>query len=614
MQEEKSKYNYLGIQVHRKNPEYVSEFSKTLLAGHYVREDETIPQALARPAVAYCFGDYELAQRIYDYAYNGWFMYASPVLSNAQKGEWKEKQEEAADYYWYNHEFIPHEKSHGLPISCFAFDVPDTVKGQVETLQEMAVLSTSGGGTGAHNSIRATSSKAPGPIPYMKVIDSAIGYFKQSGSRKGALAYYLDVDHPDIIEHIRFRVPGGDTKRRSDNRTQFHCAVNLTDEFIEKVFKDEEIDLKCPHTGKVYESIKARKIWEDIIETRALTGEPYMLKIDLANKALPETQKLLGLKIKGSNLCSEILLPTDDERTFVCCLSSLNLERFEEWKDTNIVQDLVKFLDNVLQWFIITAPDTLKKAKYSAERERAIGLGTLGWHSYLQSKMIPFEGGGFNSAMQHTNIIYKLIKERAVESSKELAKERGEAPDMIGTGLRNSRLLSIAPNANSADVANSSPSIEPWYRNIFVKDTRVGSFVVKNKYLEKLLTGKGKNTKVVWKDIQDNDGSVQHLDFLSEEEKKVFKTAMEIDQHWIIELANERGKYICQAQSLNLFFPAGSAREYVNSVHLKFLKSPHIYTLYYFRTERESKVDTAKDIERKALVDWKGEDCIACQG
>ena len=609
-----SKYNYIGIRIHKENPSYVSDFSKTLLNGHYVREGETIPEALARAAVAFCYGDYALAQRIYDYAYNGWFMYSSPVLSNSQKGTWVEKKDERANYYWHNHEFVSMEKDHGLPISCFAFDVPDTVKGQVETIQEMAILSTSGGGTGAHNSIRGTSNKAPGPIPYMKVIDSAIGYFKQSGSRKGALAYYLDVDHPDIVEHIRFRVPGGDSKRRSDNRTQFHSAVNITDEFISKVFSDNEIELRCPHTSKVYDSIPARKIWEDILETRALTGEPYLLKINQVNRLLPKSQKMLGLKIKGSNLCSEIVLPTDNERTFVCCLSSLNLERFDEWKDTTIVEDLIRFLDNVLQWFIDNAPDTLKKAKYSAERERALGLGTLGWHSYLQSKMIPLEGGGFNSSVQHSNIIYKLIKDRAEQESRKLAVERGEAPDMLGTGLRNSRLMAIAPNANSADVANSSPSIEPWYRNIFVKDTRVGSYVIKNKYLEQLLETKGKNTKEVWKNIQDNNGSVQHLEFLTNEEKNVFKTAMEIDQHWLIELANERGKYICQAQSLNLFFPAGSDREYVNSVHLKFLKSEHVHTLYYFRTERESKVDAVKTIERKALVDWKGEDCVACQG
>ena len=610
-----SKVHYQGILIDRKNPEYVSEFSKTLLDGHYVREGETIPQALARPAVAFCFGDYELAQRIYDYAYNGWFMYASPVLSNALKGEWKLKDDAVGvGRYWYDHEFIPHEKSHGLPISCFAFDVPDTIKGQVETLQEMAVLSTSGGGTGAHNSIRATSVKAPGPISYMKVIDSAIGYFKQSGSRKGALAYYLNVDHPDITEHIRFRVPGGDSKRRSDNRTQFHTAVNLTDEFINKVNADGDFDLKCPHSGKVYETVKARKLWEDILETRALTGEPFLLKIDQVNAAMPETQKMLGLKIKGSNLCSEIILPTDEFRTFVCCLSSLNVERFEEWKDTTIVEDLIRFLDNVLQCFILAAPDSLGKAKYSAERERAVGLGTLGWHSYLQSKMIPFESGGFDSAIQHTHKIYSLIKERATASSKQLATERGEAPDMIGTGMRNSRLLSLAPNANSADIANTSPSIEPWYRNTFVKDTRVGSFVIKNKYLEKLLEAKGKNTKAVWKDIQDHDGSVQHLDFLTENEKAVFKTAMEMDQHWLVELAEARGKYICQAQSLNLFFPAGASKKYVNSVHLKYLKSKNVHTLYYYRTEREGKVDTAKQIERKALEDWSGSTCVACEG
>jgi len=275
---------------------------------------------------------------------------------------------------------------------------------------------------------------------------------------------------------------------------------------------------------------------------------------------------------------------------------------------------LIRFLDNVLQCFILTAPDSLSKAKYSAERERALGLGTLGWHSYLQSKMIPFESGGFNSAIQHTHMINSLIKERAVASSKQLAIERGEAPDMIGTGMRNSRLLSLAPNANSADIANTSPSIEPWYRNTFVKDTRVGSFVIKNKHLEKLLETKGKNTKGVWKDIQDHDGSVQHLDFLTEDEKAVFKTAMEMDQHWLVELAEARGKYICQAQSLNLFFPAGASKKYVNSVHLKYLKSKNVHTLYYYRTEREGKVDTAKQIERKALEDWSGSACVACEG
>lgn len=299
-----TKCNHLGIQVDRKDPEYINDFSKTLLEGFYMREGESVPQALARPAVAFCYGDYELAQRIYDYAYKGWFMYASPVLSNPPKGEWVPNSEKQGAHYWYKSDFVAHEKLNGLPISCFAFEVPDTIKGQVEAMQELATLSVSGGGTGAHSSIRATTKKAPGPIPYMKVLDSAIGYYRQGGSRKGALAYYMDVDHPDIREHIRFRVPGGDSKRRSDNRQQFHCAVNLTDKFINALFEDGTYDLTCPHTGKVSETLSARSVWEDILETRALTGEPYLMKIDLANRRLPLTQKLLGLKVRGSNLCS----------------------------------------------------------------------------------------------------------------------------------------------------------------------------------------------------------------------------------------------------------------------------------------------------------------------
>lgn len=942
-----STYNYLNIEIHRKNPEFVSDFSKTLLEGHYTRAGESIPQAFARAATTFCFGDYALAQRIYNYAYNNWFMYASPVLSNATKGRWVEDEEKDGSYYWYTSSFIAEEKQTGQPISCFAFDVPDTAKGQVETIQELATLSMIGGGTGAHNSIRGVTSKAPGPIPYMKVMDSAIGYFKQGHTRRGALAYYLDVDHPDIVEHIKFRVPGGDAKRRSDNRQQFHSAVNLTDKFIEAVENDSEYDLVCPHSGKVYESLRARSIWELILETRALTGEPYLLKTDAATRKMPETQRKMGLRVKGSNLCvtpdtlvltdeghlpigelegksvnvwngqvfskvevaktgvnqsvvrvitdsgqelectpyhkfyladgytgrsimkrahelkpgdklikedylpvingekelflayqngffsgdgcsvvqggrhlgdrvylygskralreyfypvsrqwavqessdreygyidglmpkffvpdssytvgsrirwleglldadgtvhqvqqsqtlalantqegflkqiqlmlqtlgvnskikvmheakthlmpkndgsgelgeypcqkvfrllisgvgvlklqelgftpkrlqltsvvpdrqaaqfvkvvqvidegkksdtfcfteplrgmgmfngiltgncSEIVLPTNEDRTFVCCLSSLNLEKYEEWKDTPIVEDLIRFLDNVLQWFISNAPDSLRKAKYSAERERALGLGTFGWHSLLQSKMIPFEGGGFNSAVQLTHEVFSLIERRATASSRQLALERGEAPDMIGTGLRNSRRTAIAPNSNSADIANTSAAIEPWYRNIFVKDTRVGSFTIKNKYLEQLLESKGMNTKAVWSQILADEGSVANLDGLTDHEKAVFKTASEMDQHWLVELADQRGRYICQAQSLNLFFLPGASRAYINSVHLKFLRSQHVYTLYYYRTNREAKVDSAKTIERKALTDWSGAECVACQG
>ena len=587
---------------------WLNELSIALLNDGYARESETIEQAFYRVANTYCYGDFSLRERIYNAVKNNWFMFATPVMTNAKRGEWKERTKKKDG--WKTHYFATEDTSKGLPISCFALDVPDTVDGQVAAMQELATLSISGGGVGLHNNIRGTSKKAPGPIPYMKVMDSTIGYFKQSGNRRGAVAMYMDVTHPDIIEHIRFRVPGGDPKRRSDNRTQFHCAVNLTDDFIDAVLNDKEIELKCPEKGTIYESVSARSIWQEIIETRALTGEPYLLKIDQANRAMPETQKQLGLKISGSNLCSEILLPTNSERTFVCCLSSLNLDKYDEWKDTTLVRDLTRFLDNVLESFIENCPDALHKARYSAMRERAIGIGSFGLASYLQSKMIAFESGGFNSSSQHNYLIFKHIKEEAVKASKQLAIERGEAPDMVGSGMRNSRLLAVAPNASSSSLANSSPSIEPIYRNIFTQSTRVGNFVVKNKYLEKLLEEKGMNTSEVWKDIELNDGSVQHLDFLSEHEKKVFKTAMEIDQHWVVELANIRGQFICQAQSLNLFFPAGSERSYVNSVHLKFLKSEHVHTLYYYRTERESKISLKQQTQK---TEETGE-CLSCHG
>lgn len=611
------KVAYQGIMINEEDPAYITEFSKTLLDGFYKREDESISQALSRPAVAYCQGDYELAQRIYDYVHAGYFMYASPVLSNATRGFWAKHPELDFVEPWQDSLFYPEEKQQGQPISCFAFDVGDTTKDQVDVTAELANLSLSGGGTGAHMSIRAIGGKAPGPIPYMKVMDSAIGYFRQGKTRKGAIAAYQQVSHPDIIEHIRFRKPGGDSKRRSDNRQQFHNAVNITDKFIEAVLNDTTYDLVCPHGGDVRETLSARKVWEEILETRALTGEPYLLKIDLANRQLPQTQKDLGLKVRGSNLCSEILLPTNAERTFVCCLSSLNIEKFDEWKDTTIVGDLIRFLDNVLQSFIETAPDSLRKAKHSAERERAVGLGTLGWHGYLQSKGVAFESGGFNSAIQHTAIVYGLIAKRVEAASRQLAVERGEPEDMKGTGLRNSRGTAIAPNANSADLLDTSPSIEPYFRNVFLKSTRAGNFKVKNRHLQKVLQGYGKDTEEVWDAILADEGRVGKLEFLSDEERAVFKTAMEIDMHWVIEQADVRASILgpmFQSQSLNVFFPFGSSRKYVNSVHMKFLKSEHVTTMYYYRSEREGNADNAKAIERQALVDWSGEECVACQG
>lgn len=608
------KVNYLGIKINQTEPEWVNDFSLKLLEGFYLKEDENVNQALARASTAFCYGDYSLAQRIYDYAYNGWFMFSSPVLSNAPKGRWVHI---STSKPWNKQFKWEGDSPKAMPISCFALEVPDTIEGQMDANKELSALSVAGGGVGLHNSIRAVTKKSPASIPYMKTVDAIIGYYRQSSTRRGAAAYYQDVSHPDIIEHINFRDPSkGDPARKSDNRTQFHNAVNITDDFIKAVLEDLDWDLKCPHSGVVYETTKARDLWEEILEVRALTGEPYLFKIDTANRFLPQTQKDKGLRVKGSNICIEVTLPTDEERTFVCCLSSANVEYYDEWKDTSMIADLTTFLDNILEYFIEHAEESLSKAVYSAKQERAIGIGTMGWHYYLQRNKIPFESGGFGSAIQTTHKIYSDIKNKAVEQSLLLGKKRGEAPDMEGTGRRNSNLLALAPNSNNAIILSTSPSIEPVSSNCYSHATRAGTFQVKNKYLELLLEEKGKNTESVWKQIVKDNGSVRELDFLSDQEKELFKTAFEIDQHWVIEQAEERAKYVCQSQSLNVFFSGGTDRAYFNSVHLKFLKAEHLKSLYYCRMNKETKADTVKEISRKALQDWnnEGEECVACSG
>lgn len=606
-----------------KEPDYINEFSRSLLEGFYLREGESIDEALARAAKAYSFGDYELAQRIYEAAHKGWFMFASPILSNASSGEWGEIDPEdwsngtnLTEKYWRG------EKSHSLPISCFALYVEDTINGQIEALSELAALSVSGGGVGLHNGIRATKGKAPGPIPYMKTVDAAIGYFRQGDTRRGSCAWYMDISHPDIVEHIKFRNPtGGDAMRKSDNRSQFHIGVNVTDDFIQAVEENADFDLVCPHSGEVRETLKARYLWELLLETRALTGEPYLFKVDTANRALPQSQKDLGLKINASNICSEITLPTNEERTFVCCLSSLNLEKYDEWKATTLVADLTRFLDNVIQSFIDLAGDKIERAKRSAEAERAIGIGTMGWHYYLQSKLLTFESGGFGSAIQDTHIIFKGIKSQAVAESERLAVERGEPSDMTGTGRRNSHLLALAPNSNNSVILGTSPSIEPINGNAYNHSTRAGSHLVKNPYLERIMKlyadtydRDDKWMSDQWREILLADGSVQGLDWLSEDIKKVFLTAFEIDQHWVIEQADARQQYVCQSQSLNLFFPEGTSAEYYNSVHLKAMRAEFVKGLYYSRMESIAHSDRVRVIERQALEDWKGDECVACEG
>lgn len=610
-----SKYEYLGITIYKEDPEYINDFSRALLDGFYIREDETISEALARAATAFCYGDYELAQRIYEYAYKGWFMFASPVLSNAPRGKWVLKDKPEG---WKTHTWLG-EKKKDMPISCFALYVDDSLDGQFEANTELSALSVAGGGVGLHNGIRATSEKAPGPIPYMKTMDALIGYYKQSNVRRGACAMYLDVNHPDIVEHIKFRIPtGGDSARKADNRKQFHNAVNITEEFINAVDNDLDFELKCPHSGEVKEIVKARELWETILETRILTGEPYLFKIDTANEFLPESQKKKGLKIQGSNICIEICLPTNKERSFVCCLSSTNLAKYFEWKDSSMVEDLTKFLDNVLEYYIENAPAALKKSVYSAKCERAIGIGAMGLHTLYQKMGYSFDD---EQAYILNKEMFKLIQEKAKNSSRLLAKERGEPEDMVGTGLRNSNLIAVAPNSNNSIVLGVSASIEPINTNAYSHSTRAGTFLVKNSKLEEVLIeykeslGEDESwVNNIWSNIVKSNGSVQHLDFMSDEHKNLFKTAVEINQHVLVEQAEERAPYICQSQSLNLFFPKGVDQAYMNKVHLHAMRCKNLKSLYYCRMNREVSSDTVKDVSRDALKDFENpSDCKACE-
>lgn len=606
-----SKVKYYGIKIDVERDKLFSEQGLTLLNKYYSDGKEGIQKAIARAANCFSYGDKELAQRIYDAASQHWFFFSSPILSNAVEGEWG--IDETNYPYWIG------EEPKAMPIACFLTQVGDTIKSQVEVASELSYLSVLGGGTAIHSSIRAISDKAPGPIPYIKTIDGVMGYYRQGRTRRGSTAIYMDISHPDIMEFIHMRNPsGGDSARRIDNRMGVHLAVNITRQFKDAVLNDLDWNLVCPHSNEIRETLRARDLWETLLDIRAFTGEPYLYFIDVANDAFPQIQKDKGLRNNGSNLCSEITLATSDSRTAVCCLSSLNLEKYDEWKDSGLVGDLVRFLDNVIQWFIDFAPPELEKAVRSAKSERAIGIGAMGWHNWLMKNNIPFEGGGFGSAVQQNHRIFGQIKRQAVDESKRLAVERGEPSDMLGTGLRNSHLLAVAPNSNSSVLCNTSPSIEPIASNAYTQKSRAGISLVKNKYLIPVLEKYGKNDAETWKNIIEHNGSVQQLDFLTEEEKRVFKTAYEIDQHWLIQHAEDRQEYICQAQSLNLFFLPGTDRAYINSVHLKAMRGEKVKSLYYFKSGSAAQADTVKKIERKIIEDWKEIEtegaCVSCQG
>jgi ribonucleoside-diphosphate reductase alpha chain len=592
------KTEYLNITIDRTRDKHMSEQAQELVKGYYLRGSEKSPQeAYARACVAYSDGDLDLAQRLYDAVSLGWFMFSSPILSNAP---------------------VQGEETTGLPISCFLSYVPDTLDGLISHQSELAWLSVKGGGVGGHwGDVRPVSDKAPGPIPFIRVADSAMTAYKQGQTRKGSYAAYTDISHPDVVEFINIRIPtGGDSNRKCFN---INNAINVTDDFMDAVVGDNNWNLTDPSDGTIRDTFRARDLWERMLETRFRTGEPYLNFIDEANRQLPQPLKEKGLEIKGSNLCNEIHLPTSADRTAVCCLSSVNLERYDDWKDTSLVCDLITMLDNVLTKFIQDAPPELHKSSYSASRERSLGLGAMGFHSYLQSKNIPWESA---LAVGKNRNMFNNIKRQAVEATKALADVRGEYLDGVGTGRRNSHLLAVAPNANSGMILNTSPSIEPIKSNSFVHKTRIGSHLIKNKYLEKVMEehrmrlGKDKGwIEREWRNINHHQGSVQQLDYITDWEKDVFKTAFELDQDWVVQHAGDRQPHICQGQSVNLFFPAGSSKSYVNRVHLKAWKSK-LKGLYYLRTSATSGAENVgQKVERVALKDFKEEEeCLACQG
>lgn len=610
---------HLGVRVDLSRDASLPEQGLAMLTrkGFYKKDWETSPQeGFARAATCYSFGDYGLAQRIYDAASKGWFTNASPVLSNAVEINWPyfgpDQFQEAGDWLERN------IKPDGMPISCFLTKVSDNKASLVETRSETEWLSMMGGGVGVWFGNRAPDEKSTGVMAHAAGYDADTLAFKQKESRRGSIAAYLDVDHPEIMQFIRMRDPvGGDSNKKCFN---LNNAVTLTDKFMHAVIKGEDYELVDPKHGPTGRFLNAREVLELIHQMRFETGEPYILFRDTVNRLRPGWIRNPHYYVGQSNLCSEIMLWTSEKRTAVCCLSSLNLEKYDEWKDTTLVADLIRYLDNVLEFFIRLAPRELKKAVYSAKKERALGLGTLGWHSYLQSKMIPFESGGFNSAIQHTHMIYKRLREQGIESSLQLALERGEAPDCAGSGMRNSHLFAIAPNASSSSLVGASPSIEPWADNCFVADGRAGAFLIKNKWLEALLRSKGKDTPEIWEFIKSDDGSVQNLDCLTEFEKSVFKTFKETDPMWIIEQAAARTPYICQGTSLNIKVPHDITKERMMDITItawwKGLKA-----LYYCRAEGTSKADIGTGGDKplnavpiKKKVEYADTSCLACEG
>ncbi|TAE32368.1 MAG: ribonucleoside-diphosphate reductase subunit alpha [Alphaproteobacteria bacterium] len=591
----------------------LTEFGKATLRDRYLLDGEEFQDMFARVASAYA-DDADHAQRLYDYISQLWFMPATPVLSNGGT-------------------------SRGLPISCYLNETDDSLKGIVDLWNENVWLASRGGGIGSYwGNLRSIgervrgNGKTSGVIPFMRVQDSLTLAISQGSLRRGSSAVYMPIDHPEIEEFIDIRRPtGGDHNRKTLN---IHHGVSISDAFMEAVEADEEWHLRSPKTREVLHTVRARDLWIKMLLARIETGEPYMLFIDSVNRSIPEHHKTLGLHVRTSNLCSEITLPTGydhlgNSRTAVCCLSSLNLETYDEWVNhPQMVEDVMRFLDNVLQDFIDHAPAEMARATYSAARERSVGLGVMGFHSFLQKKRVPFESA---VAKAWNKKIFKQIHEQTEAASVKLAHERGACLDAAEAGImqRFSNKTAIAPTASISVIAgNSSPGIEPYAANVFTQKTLSGSFAVRNKHLKELLAEKDQDNDEIWNDIARNEGSVQHFDFLEDHEKDVFRTAQEIDQYWVIEHAADRTPFISQAQSVNLFLPANIHKRDLHLLHFKAWKKG-MKSLYYCRStslQRSEKVSNVvgtniqlemsllrKKNDRTDQADQNYEECLACQ-
>ncbi|MDA7785959.1 ribonucleoside-diphosphate reductase subunit alpha [Candidatus Pelagibacter sp.] len=597
------------IKIDRSRDNKLTDFGKATLKDRYLGHNESFQDLFARVASSYA-DDNLHAQRIYNYISNLWFMPATPVLSNGGT-------------------------KRGLPISCFLNEASDSLNGILDLWSENVWLAAKGGGIGSYwGNLRSIGEKigkvgkTSGIIPFIKVMDSLTMAISQGSLRRGSAACYLPIEHPEIEEFIEMRRPtGGDPNRKALN---LHHGVLVSDAFMRAVETDEQWALKSPADGTVQQTISARNLWIRLLTARIETGEPYIIYIDTVNRQIPQHHKLANLTVKTSNLCSEITLPTGidkngRDRTAVCCLSSLNLEKYDEWKDDNVmINDVMRFLDNVLTDFIERAPEQFDDAKYSAEKERSVGLGVMGFHSYLQKHSIPLE-----SVMSKVwnKKIFKHIQEHVDQASKDLADERGACPDAADYGFneRFSNKTAIAPTASISIICGgASPGVEPVAANSYTHKTLSGSFNVRNRYLVELLEKHGKNTDDVWSGITTNQGSVSHLDFLTDLEKDVFKTAFELDQKWIIELSGDRTPFISQAQSINLFVPADIHKRELHKIHFDAWKKG-LKSLYYCRSksiQRAENVNDTKAIDVTANV-YKSkpqtteqpeyEECLSCQ-